>query len=77
MLIEVFGTGSPEFNRAYDNVKKAAEEMGKAPALKKSTDVEEIAKRKIMVTPAVFVDGKIKFSGKVPTKEEAKEMLGG
>lgn len=40
------------------------------------TDLKEIARRKVMFTPAVVVDGEVKISGKVPTEDEILKLLG-
>jgi protein-disulfide isomerase len=39
------------------------------------TDVSEFAKKGVMFTPAVIVDGKVKTSGNIPTVEELKEII--
>lgn len=39
-------------------------------------DLREIARRKVMFTPAVAVDGEVKISGKVPTEDEVLKALG-
>ncbi|MEM2583891.1 MAG: thioredoxin family protein [Candidatus Thermoplasmatota archaeon] len=38
--------------------------------------MEEIIARGIMATPAIAIDGEIKISGRVASKEEIKEMIG-
>ncbi|MDI6863318.1 MAG: thioredoxin family protein, partial [Pseudothermotoga sp.] len=37
--------------------------------------INEIVSRGIVATPAIAVDGKIVLTGKIPTLEEAKEIL--
>jgi len=77
MLIEVYGTEGPDFSRAYDNVKKAAEEMGLTPAFRKVNDISLIEKSGLTSTPAIVVDGNVKVTGKAPGIDEAKKFLGG
>lgn len=36
----------------------------------------EIMNYNIMTTPAVVVDGEVKFKGQVPTTSDVKKMLG-
>ena len=50
-------------------------EAGKDATVPKVSDIQEIAAAGIMSTPAVSVDGLIKSSGKVPSKEEVKSWL--
>ncbi len=38
-------------------------------------DMMEIARRRVMFTPAVAIDGEVKLSGHVPSEEELKRLL--
>jgi len=38
-------------------------------------DTEEMRKRGVMHQPALFIDGKLRASGRVPSVEEIKLML--
>lgn len=44
-------------------------------SLDKIDDLSELASRGIMSTPAVAVDGEIKFKGRVPEKDEILEVI--
>jgi len=39
------------------------------------TDINEIMKFGVMMTPALAIDGQVKVVGKVPAPEEIKKML--
>lgn len=41
----------------------------------KLTDIKDIAKAGIMLTPGLMIDGKIKSTGKVPTKSELVKLI--
>ena len=41
----------------------------------KVEDLHEIVDRGIMMTPAVFINGKAKIVGRVPTADELKKLL--
>ena len=56
-------------------VKKAAEELGVEIELEKVTDFKQIMGFGVMSTPALVVDGRLKFSGKVLKAEALKEYL--
>jgi small redox-active disulfide protein 2 len=75
MKVEVFGPGCPRCHEALANVKKAAGAIAGAEVVY-IDDLAEIARRGILSTPAVLVGGKILFSGRVPTVEEAELALG-
>ncbi len=41
----------------------------------KITDIMEIAKSGILITPGLIIDGKIKLSGKLPEKSEVEKII--
>jgi len=73
--IEVLGTGCPKCKKTYENAAEAIKELGIEAELVKIYDSVEIAKRGVLETPALAIDGEIKVAGRVPSKEEIKEML--
>jgi len=73
--IEVLGTGCPKCKKTYENAEKAIKELGIEAELVKVYDSVEIAKRGVLETPALVIDGEIKIAGRVPSKEEIKELL--
>lgn len=75
MKIEVLGTGCPKCKKTYENAAEAIKELGIEAELVKVYDSVEIAKRGVFETPALVIDGEIKVAGRVPSKEEIKEML--
>jgi hypothetical protein len=40
-------------------------------------DIREFAKRGVMFTPALVVDGRVVVAGKVPNETEVMRLLGG
>jgi small redox-active disulfide protein 2 len=75
MKIEVLGTGCAKCTTLYDNVKKALELAGKEAEVVKVQDIPSIMKYGVMSTPALVVDGAVKFSGKTASPEEIRGML--
>ena len=57
------------------DTKAAADALGIEYTLDKVTDLQEIMKFNVMMTPALAVDGVVKVSGKVPGVEAIKAML--
>ncbi|HIC84774.1 MAG TPA: thioredoxin family protein [Desulfobacterales bacterium] len=77
MKIEILGPGCQKCKAAEKNVREAVAEAGIDSAIEKVTDLKEIAKHGVFITPAVVVDGKVKCVGKVPSKEEVLGWING
>jgi small redox-active disulfide protein 2 len=75
MEIKVFGPGCKKCAMAEEAVRAVVAEFGKKATVIKVSDIKEIAMAGIMSTPAVAVDGTIKSTGKVPTKDEIKSWI--
>lgn len=75
MKIEVLGTGCSKCKTLYENTKKALEESGKSAEIVKVEDIPSIMKYGVMSTPALVIDGQVKFSGKLASVAEIKGML--
>ncbi len=75
MKIEVLGTGCAKCKTLYENTKKAIEECGRSAELVKVEDLPSIMKYGVMSTPALVIDGQVKFSGKVASVAEIKGLL--
>jgi small redox-active disulfide protein 2 len=75
MKIEVLGTGCAKCKTLYDNARKAVEESGKEAEISKVEDIPSIMKYGVMSTPALVIDGKVLFSGKIASANEIKGML--
>ena len=73
--IQILGTGCPKCKKLTENAEAAAKEMDIEYTLDKVTDINEIMKFGVMVTPAMVVDGQVKVVGKVPLAAEIKKML--
>jgi hypothetical protein len=56
--------------------REAAIRLGIEHRMEKITDVMRFADFGVMLTPALVVDGEVKASGRVPSHEELKQMLG-
>ena len=75
MKIEVLGSGCAKCMQLYDNVKQALDLAGKEAEVVKVLDIPSIMKYGVMSTPALVIDGKVKFSGKLATPEEIRRLL--
>jgi len=74
MKIEILGPGCPRCKATEKNTRKVVEALGISAEIKKVTDINEISSRVVM-TPAVIVDGEIKCAGRIPRAEEIRKWL--
>ncbi len=74
--LQILGTGCPKCKMLAVAVEDAAKAMGIEYEIEKVTDINEIMKFGVMMTPALAVDGEVKVLGKVPDIEILKDMLG-
>ena len=73
--LQILGTGCPKCNQLTENTLAAAKELGLEYELEKITEINEMMKFGVMMTPALIVNNDVKFVGKVPSREEIKKML--
>ena len=73
--IQVLGTGCAKCKKLAENADAAARQAGIEYELEKVSDINEIMKFGVMVTPALAFDGQVKITGKVPSVEDIKKMI--
>jgi small redox-active disulfide protein 2 len=73
--IQILGTGCPKCKKLAENAEAAAKEAGIEHEIEKVTQINDIMKMGVMVTPALAIDGKVKISGKVASSDDIKAML--
>jgi len=73
--IQILGTGCAKCQKLAAVANEAAKALGVPYELQKVTDLKEIMSFKVMSTPALVVDGQVKLTGRVPTVEEAKQLI--
>jgi len=73
--IQILGTGCPKCRNLAENAEAAAKALGIEYVIEKVTDINEIMKFGVMMTPALAVDGHVKVVGKVPSPDEIQKML--
>ncbi len=73
--IPILGTGCPKCKKLAENAEAAAKELGIEFEIEKVTDINEIMKFGVIMTPALVVDGDVKVVGKVPSTDEINQML--
>lgn len=75
MKIEILGNGCAKCNMLEAAAKSAADKLGLDYEIEHIKDINEFMKRGVMFTPALAIDGKIVFAGKVPTETEIARLL--
>jgi small redox-active disulfide protein 2 len=75
MKIRVLGTGCTKCKTLYNTVVKALIELDIPADLAKIEDIKEIMTYKIMSTPGLVINDKVKFSGKLPSLDEIKKVI--
>jgi small redox-active disulfide protein 2 len=73
--IEVLGTGCAKCKSLLKNVEKAVAESGLDAEVVKVDGISEIMERGVMMTPALYIDGKSVMIGRSATVEEIKSLL--
>jgi small redox-active disulfide protein 2 len=71
----ILGTGCSKCGKLYEVTEQAAKELGVPCEISKVTDLKQIMALRVMVTPALVVDGAVKVAGRVPSVEEIKKLL--
>ena len=75
MKIEILGTGCAKCETLANQTKAAADQLGLEYEFCKVTELNEIMKRGVMITPALVINGKLKVSGKIPSQAELTTLL--
>ncbi len=76
MKIEIMGTGCVKCRKLFQAVTEVIQEMGITAEVVKVEDLQAMMKRGVMLTPALYINGKAVSAGRIPSKECIKKMLG-
>ncbi len=75
MKIQILGTGCPKCHQLEKNAREAVQQLGLDAEIDKVTDIREIMKFGVMMTPGLAVDGEVKSVGKLLSVEEIRKLL--
>jgi small redox-active disulfide protein 2 len=70
MKIEILGTGCPKCKKLSELAEEAVNELGVSAKITKVTDINKIIDYKVLITPALAIDGDAMVVGRMPSKEE-------
>ena len=73
--LQILGMGCPRCNKLQELTEQAAKELGIDYSIEKVNTLDEIRKFKVMMTPALAVDGTVKSQGMVLSVEDVKKLL--
>jgi len=74
--IQILGTGCPKCKKLAENAEAAAKQLDLEFEIEKVSNINEMMKFGVMMTPALVIDGEVKIVGKVLSPDEIKQMLG-
>ena len=69
MQIKIIGPGCAKCNETERIVREVVAEKGLQAEIEKVTDMLQMMTYGVLSTPAVIIDGEVKVSGIVPTKQ--------
>lgn len=75
MEIKVLGPGCARCESLEKEVINALAELDVAADVKKVKDIQEIMSYRIMSTPGLVINGKVKVFGRVPRRDEIKKYI--
>jgi len=75
MEIKVLGPGCPKCKTLEQATRNAVQELGINANISKEEDIVKIMAYGVMRTPALVIDEKVIFSGKIPSVSELKEII--
>jgi len=73
--IQILGTGCAKCKTLTENAKKAVELAGVEAEIEKVSDIKEIMRFNILMTPGLVIDGVLKAAGRVLSPEDIKKLL--
>ncbi len=74
-VIEVLGPGCANCQRLEANAREALAMTGLEAEVRHVTDYPDIARRGVMSTPGLVIDGVVRSVGRVPSREEVAAWL--
>ncbi|MDZ7742146.1 MAG: thioredoxin family protein [Bacteroidota bacterium] len=75
MEIKILGTGCPKCKTLEKLTRETVEKEGIEANITKEEDIMKIMEYGVMHTPALVINEKVVFSGRVPSTKELNELL--
>ena len=75
MEVKVLGPGCAKCQKLYDDVERAIAELGVEASVTKVDKLADIMAYKVLMTPALVIDGQVKVAGRIPDRAELAGWL--
>jgi small redox-active disulfide protein 2 len=75
MVIKILGTGCARCHQLEKNVLEVVKDLGIDAKVEDVTNMNQIMKYPILMTPGLVIDEKLVCSGRVPTKTEVTTLI--
>jgi small redox-active disulfide protein 2 len=75
MKIHILGAGCTKCKALTENTEKAVRELGIDAEIVKVTEIKEIMRFNVLMTPGLVIDGQVKVAGRVLSPDDIKKML--
>ena len=75
MDIKILGSGCPKCQRLEQLTREVATDLGVDIQVEHVRDMKKIMEYAVVSTPALVVDGEVKASGHMPSKEDVGRWL--
>ncbi len=75
MTVKILGVGCPKCRRLEEKVKAVIDMNSLNAEVEKVTDINEMMKYNIMMTPGLVINEKLKSSGNIPKDEQILEWI--
>ena len=75
MEIKILGTGCPKCKTLEKLTRETVEKEGIDATITKEEDIMKIMEYGVMHTPGLVIDGKVVYSGRVPSAKELNNLL--
>ncbi len=75
MNIKILGAGCPKCRQLEKNMRIALTNLNSDAEIEKVTDINDIMKYEVMITPALVIDEEVKSVGKVLSPDAIKKLI--
>jgi small redox-active disulfide protein 2 len=75
MDIKILGTGCAKCKKLHEETDKAVKKLSILATITKVEAINDILAYKVLMTPALVINGEVKAAGRIPTAAELASML--
>jgi len=75
MLVKILGTGCAKCKKLEEKVKEVASKNNISAEFQKVSEIQDIMQYKIMMTPGLVINEKVKSTGVIPNDETILQWL--